>query len=88
MSDGRSIIGNITSGALGSWEGRGVEKKAHAYCLWILTIHPNLHELRLLDRKPTITFTMEPDIQTQCSKVGSINSIYVEKILLKELRFS
>ena len=69
--EGRTIMGNITSGALGSHAGMGVKNLAHAYCLWILTVHPDLSNLRLLNPVPTITFTMETDIKTLCSRVGT-----------------
>ena len=73
--EGRTILGSITSGALGTHRGAGVENKSRAYCLWILTVHPDLHNLRLLDMEPTITFTMETDIKTLCSKVGDLGLI-------------
>lgn len=79
--DGRTILGNITSGALGSHAGDGVKNTAHAYCLWILTIHSDLTNLRLLDHVPTITFSMEVDIKTFCSRVSLAENVYKCRIL-------
>ena len=67
--EGRTILGNVKHGALGTHDGQGVANKAHAYCLWILTVHPDLTNLRLINVVPTITFTMETDIKTRCSQV-------------------
>ena len=66
---GKMILGSITEGALGSHAGTGVENKAHAYCLWILTVHPDLTVLHSSENVPVITFTMETDIKTECSRV-------------------
>ena len=63
-------MGNITEGALGSYQGAGVKDKGHAYCLWILTIYPDLTYIELLNVVPTITFTIEADITTMCSRVS------------------
>jgi hypothetical protein len=64
------ILGNVTSGSLGTHVGDGVSDPSHAYCLWIITVHQDLKNLRLLDIMPTITFTMETDIKTACGKVS------------------
>lgn len=69
--DGRTVLGNISEGALGSHDGAGVDNKGHAYCLWILTVHQDLNNLRLYSSVPTITFTMLTDIKTLCSRVGA-----------------
>ncbi len=70
--EGRTILGNIKYGALGTHAGAGVADKSHAYCLWILTVHPDLTNLRLINVVPTITFTMETDIKTLCSRVSQL----------------
>ena len=70
--EGRTILGNITEGALGSYTGSGVRDKGHAYCMWILTIYPDLNTIEVLNVIPTIVFTMESDITTKCTKVGKV----------------
>ena len=70
--DGRMILGNVTSGWLGTHTGDGVSDLRHAYCLWILTVHEGLNNLRLFDVMPTITFTMETDIKTMCGRVCTV----------------
>ena len=74
--EGRTILGNIKHGALGTHAGQGVANTAHAYCLWILTVHPDLTNLRLINVVPTISFTMQTDIKTRCSRVNIFISVF------------
>ena len=68
--EGRSVLYNITYGGLGSAAGAGVSANpGHVYCLWILTVFSDLEGGTNDTSVPSITFTMEPDMQLMCSQV-------------------
>lgn len=68
--DDRKVLTNITTGGLGSYRGHGVEDRAHAYCLWILTTFPQLGgAFNLAPANQLISFTVEGDMEVECGRV-------------------
>ena len=64
------LTGLRAAGALGSCAGAGVAEPARAYCLWIVTGLAGLNGTRRPAHVPSVTFTMQADIDIDCSKVN------------------
>ncbi|XP_072048547.1 multiple epidermal growth factor-like domains protein 8 [Amphiura filiformis] len=65
--EGRMILSDVTSSALGSHNGTGVEDPEKVYCLWILTVYNNLTDPLPVDPIPSISFTVNT-IHTACGR--------------------
>ena len=73
--EGRTVLQNITSGALGSYEGEGIQY-GYAHCLWILTVFPDVTTIKSkkqTENAPIILFTIEKDIKTECDKASTLS---------------
>jgi hypothetical protein len=70
----RSVHIGISEGGLGSFRGSGVEDLAHAYCLWILTVHSsNSFGLDPSEATHIISLTVEGDMRVDCGQVGGLD---------------
>ena len=57
--DGRMLLTNVDSAALGSSQGDGVMHLSQTYCLWVLTVGDNLTHTAGMTNPPSISFTVE-----------------------------
>ncbi|XP_051901341.1 LOW QUALITY PROTEIN: multiple epidermal growth factor-like domains protein 8 [Pristis pectinata] len=71
--DGRTLLHNISSSALGSFKGSGVSSAGLAYCLWVLSTSDSLEPCPDQATCPSISLTLSPDIRIKCGQ----NYVYV-----------
>ncbi|KAH9496424.1 Multiple epidermal growth factor-like domains protein 8, partial [Bulinus truncatus] len=65
--DNRIFLSNVTDGALGSYNGSGMVDGGHSYCLWILSVFPDIM-YKPIDMKPVpvLSFTVEGYADIEC----------------------
>ncbi|XP_043935354.1 multiple epidermal growth factor-like domains protein 8 [Protopterus annectens] len=69
---GRTVLTNITSSALGSQKVSGTTSLGLSYCVWVLSTSDIMKPCQL-ETCPTISLTIQPDINTSCTN----NYVYV-----------
>ncbi|XP_077985026.1 multiple epidermal growth factor-like domains protein 8 [Glandiceps talaboti] len=66
LCEGRAVITDAVSSAIGSEEGQGVTDVNHVYCLWIISVFDNITSPSPLTVIPSISLTIEDTIQIEC----------------------
>ncbi|ESO96650.1 hypothetical protein LOTGIDRAFT_174753 [Lottia gigantea] len=68
--DDRTILTNITQGALGTHQGSGVVHRSHAYCLWLMTVFSDISNINPPPDipVPSIRLAVEGDMEVKCGR--------------------
>ncbi|XP_055897034.1 multiple epidermal growth factor-like domains protein 8 [Biomphalaria glabrata] len=67
--DNRIFLTNVTEGALGSYNGSGMVDGGHSYCLWILSVFPDIfYKANDVKPVPVLSFTIESYADIECGQ--------------------